>query len=80
MWLHGQDGGIAEAEQEDAGEEADETGLMQTAECRRRTEEAGTSSRAGPMTSSRGVSEEGLTPEDLAILAACEADEARQTL
>ena len=78
--LHGRDGGIAEAEQEDAGEEAEEMGLMQTTDSKRRTEEAATSSRAEPMTPSRGVREEELTPEDLAIIAACEADEAWQTL
>ena len=69
--LQGQDGGIAETVQEDAGEEEDEVGLMQTADCRRRTEEAGTSSRAGPTTapSSRGMQEGELTPVDLAIMA-----------
>ena len=78
--LHGQDGGIVEVEQEDAGEEAEEMGLMQTADSRRRTEEAGTSSRAEPRPTSRGVREEELTKEGLAIMAACEADEAWQTL
>ena len=78
--LHGQDGGIVEVEQEDAGEEEGETGLMQTADSRRRAEETGTSSRTRPMTPSRGVREEELTPEDLAIMAACEADETWQTL
>ena len=48
-------GGIVEVEQEDAGEEAEEMGLMQTADSRRQAEEAGTSSRAEPKPTSRGV-------------------------
>ena len=55
---------------------------MQTAGSRRRAAEAGTSNTAGPQTrpSGRGMLGEELTPENMAIMAACEAGEAWQTL